>query len=408
MARLFVNVSPLRESRNFRLLFIGQLVSSLGSQLTLLAIPYQVYVLTKSSFMVGLVYGVQLPLLIVGALWGGAEGDRRDRRSILLVSAIVLALISLGLALNATDGHGNLTLLYVLAVASAAVTGFANPSRNAAIPLLVRPEQLVAAYSLNQVIFQFGSVVGPALSGLLIGFAGLSACYWVDVATFMVLIAATALMTPLPVADTDAHSSVWRSVSDGFSYVRSHTLAQCVYLIDLNAMIFGMPLALFPAMAHHVFHGGPETYGLLVAAPAAGALLGAVTTGWVETIQRRGRAVVLAVALWGACIAGFGFTNVLALALVLLAVAGWADVISAVLRNTILQSTIEDRFRGRLSAIQMAVVTGGPRLGNFEAGGVAALTSVEFSVVSGGLLCIAGAAALAAWRPRFWTYRAEV
>ncbi len=382
-------------------------MSSLGSQLTLLAIPYQVYLLTHSSFMVGLVYGVQLPLLIVGALWGGAEGDRRDRRRILLVTAVVLAVISVGLAVNATHGHGNVLLLYVLAVAAAAVTGFANPSRNAVIPLLVRPEQLVAAYSLNQVIFQFGSVVGPALSGLLIGFVGLSACYWTDVATYVVLVVATLLMTALPRSNASTHSSVLASVRDGFRYVRSHTLAQCVYLIDLNAMIFGMPLALFPAMAHHVFHGGSETYGLLVAAPAAGALMGAVTTGWVEGIQRRGRAVVLAVALWGAAIAAFGFTDVLVVALVLLALAGWADVISAVLRNTILQSTITDDYRGRLSAIQMAVVTGGPRLGNFEAGGVAAVTSVEFSVISGGLACIVGAAALAAWRPAFWTYRSD-
>ena len=408
MARLLVNVAPLRESRDFRLLFGGQLASMFGSQLTLIAVPFQVYHATHSSLWVGLVYLIQLPLLVVGSIWGGAVGDRVDRRTLLVITAVVLSVLSALLALNAQLPHPYFSGIVALAALSAGVAGFANPARNAAIPRLVRREQLVAAYSINQIIIQISSVVGPAVAGLLISAFGLSACYWIDAGTFLVLVAATWAMSPIRPLTAVTATSTLRSIAEGMRYLRTHVSAQCVYLVDLNAMIFGMPISLFPELALRQFHGGAATYGLLVSAPAAGALLAAATTGWVERIARRGRAVVVAVALWGLAIALFGFTSVEWLALVLLAVAGGADVISAVLRNTILQSSITDEYRGRMSAIQMAVVQGGPRLGNFEASSVRAFTSVEFSIVSGGIACIVGAAALVGWRKQFWSDVAEI
>jgi len=402
VARLFVDLSPLRESRDFRFLFGGQLVSMMGNQLTVVAIPYQVYTQTHSSLTVGLVSLIQLPLLISGSLWGGAVGDRVDRRKVMVACAIVLSLLSAGLALNAATSRPNLILLIALAALAAGFAGFSNPARNAAIPRLVPATQLVGAYSLNQVGIQIATVVGPALSGVLLATVGLSWCYWIDATSFLVVIGTSLALSPIVPLASAVRVSTLRAVRDGFSYVRSHVAAQCVYLVDLSAMVFGMPRALFPAVAATMYHGGPVTVGLLFAAPGVGALLGAVTTGWVERVSRRGRAVVLAVVLWGVAIALFGLSPWTWLGLVMLAVAGWADVISAVLRNTILQSSISDEFRSRISSIQMAVVTGGPRLGDLESGAVASATSTEISIVSGGILCVLGAVAIVRWRPAFW------
>jgi MFS family permease len=402
VARLFVDLSPLRESRDFRFLFGGQLVSMMGNQLTVVAIPYQVYTQTHSSLTVGLVSLIQLPLLISGSLWGGAVGDRVDRRKVMVACAIVLSLLSAGLALNAATSRPNLVLLIALAALAAGFAGFSNPARNAAIPRLVPATQLVGAYSLNQVGIQIATVVGPALSGVLLATVGLSWCYWIDATSFLVVIGTSLALSPIVPLASAVRVSTLRAVRDGFSYVRSHVAAQCVYLVDLSAMVFGMPRALFPAVAATMYHGGPVTVGLLFAAPGVGALLGAVTTGWVERVSRRGRAVVLAVVLWGVAIALFGLSPWTWLGLVMLAVAGWADVISAVLRNTILQSSISDEFRSRISSIQMAVVTGGPRLGDLESGAVASATSTEISIVSGGILCVLGAVAIVRWRPAFW------
>ncbi len=379
----------------------------MGSQLTLVAVAAQVYAVTNSSLWVGLISGFQFPLLLAGSLWGGALGDRMDRRTLLTVTAVVLAAFSAGLALNTNLLHSNLAVLFVLAVIAAGVAGFSNPARNAAIPRLVQPHQLVAAYSINQIVIQIATIAGPMLAGILIGVTGYSTCYWIDAGTFLVLFLATAAMSPLPPLAEVAPVKTLRAIADGFAHVKGHVLAQGVYLVDLNAMIFGMPMALFPAVALHWYHGGSLTLGVLYAAPGVGALLGALTTGWVERVTRRGRAVVLAVALWGGAIAIFGLSHLAWLGVTFLAVAGWADVISAVLRNTILQSSITDEFRGRLSAIQMAVVQGGPRLGNLEAGVVATAVSTEFSIVSGGVLCVLGAFALASWRPAFWRERRD-
>ncbi|MGA2295262.1 MAG: MFS transporter [Acidimicrobiales bacterium] len=402
MSRLFVDVSPLRANRQFSLLFYGQLVSMAGSNLTMVAVPLQVYLETHSSLWVGLASLIQLPFLIVGALWGGVLGDRLNRRSLLVSNSLILAVLSAGLALNAQLHHTHFVFLIILAALAAGFGGFSGPIRTAAIPQLVPPNKLVAAYSLNQVIVNLASVAGPGAAGLLIASVGLSACYWVDATTFVVLGFFTFLMAPMPASGHHAGTRMLRAMGDGWRYVRSHATAQAVYLVDLNAMVFGLPRALFPAVALTLYHGGPRTVGLLYAAPGAGALLMAVLTGWLERIRRQGRLVVLVVVTWGAVITIFGLVHVVWVGLLCLGIAGATDVISTILRNTILQNAITDEYRSRISSIQMAVVTGGPRLGDFESGLVAGLTTTEFSIVSGGVACIVGALSLIRWRPTFW------
>jgi len=397
--KILVDITPLRVSRDFRLLFIGQLISMLGTQLTVVAIPFQVYRMTHSSLQVGTISLAQLFPFIAGALVAGPLGDSLDRRRIMLWSAVALCLTSAALALNASVSHPSLLALYLVSSLAAAVNGFSNTARMASVPGLVERRHIPAAAAMMQVTFQVGSVVGPALSGLLLGL-GLPLVFGIDAGTFVVAILATAMMLPIPGAEGPSLSP-WESVKEGMRFLRGHQALQGVYIIDVNAMVFGMPRALFPAMAGSVFGGGTITLGFLYAAPGIGALIGAVTTGWVAHLKRQGWGVVLAVVAWGAAIAVFGLVHTLWVALLMLAIAGWADVISAVLRNTILQTSIPDRFRSRMSSIQMAVVQGGPRLGDMESGGVATASSIEFSVVSGGLACIAGAVVIGLLMPRF-------
>ena len=400
-------MAPLRHSRDFRLLFSGQLVSTLGTQLTAVAVPYQVFRITHSSLDVGLVSLAQLIPLLVFSMAGGVMADVHDRRRVLMVTELLMALVSAGLAVNGGLKHPALWPLFVLTAAQGALAGFDRPTFNAAVPRLVPTSDLAAAYALWQVQFQIGIVVGPSVAGLILAGGGVATVYWLDVASFLVSFVSVALQRPQPPMEASSRPSAWRSVGEGFSYLRGRQVIQGVYLLDIDAMVFGMPRALFPALGLDFFHGGAEAVGFLYAAPGAGALVGALTTGWVGSIRRQGRAVIIAVMLWGAAIAVFGLIDVLWIGLVLLALAGWADVVSAVFRNTILQTVIPDHLRGRLSAIQIAVVQGGPRLGDLEAGAVAEGFGNAFSVVSGGVACVVGALALAVLLPGFRTQEAQ-
>jgi MFS family permease len=393
--RIFIDLTPLRESRDLRWLLGGQLVSLLGNQLTAVAIPYQVYVLTHSSLDVGLVSLAQLIPLLICSLYGGTVIDATDRRKLLIRVELVMALCSAGLGVN-TDLGARLWPLFVLPAIASGLTGFDNPTRNAIVPRLVRTEQIATASAMVQVLNQIGVIVGPAMGGLLLAGAGADFVYWFDAASFLVAIGGAWAISPQPKSEGATRPGL-RSIAEGFRFIRHRQGIQGAYLIDINAMVFGMPRALFPAMAMTVFHGGATTVGFLYAAPGVGALVGALATGWVTRIRRQGLTVIVAVMVWGGAIVAFGFTSILALGLLFLAIAGWADVISAVLRNTIIQLSVPDRLRGRLAAIQIGVVQGGPRLGDLEAGAVGNAFGNEISVVSGGLACIAGAALLA-WR----------
>ncbi len=375
----------------------------MGSGVVQVAIPYQVFRETHSSLWVGLISLIQLPFLIGGALLGGAYGDRFDKRKLLLIGAIVCAFVDGGLAINAVVHGTHFPVLVLFAALMSGAAGFTGPVRSSALPSILGPDDLIAGYSLNQVVLNFASVAGPSLAGLIIASFQLRDCYLFDAATFLFVFAQTLRIDSLPPAAGISPTSLRRAIADGFRYVRSHAVAQTVYLADLNAMVFGLPRALFPAVALTLYDGGPRTLGLLYAAPAAGGLVFALLTGWVERVKRRGRLVVLSIVGYGVAMTLFGLVHVLWFGLLVLAIAGGMDVISTVVRNTILQLAITDEFRSRISAIQMAVVQGGPRLGDGEAGLVASLTTTEFSIVSGGLACVIGVAYLA-WRRRyFWT-----
>ena len=403
MARLLVDLTPLRTSRQYRLLFSGQAISYIGTQLTAVAAPYQVFVLTDSSFAVGMLGLAQIVPLVLGSLLGGAWADSHDRRRLLLIAQLLLGVTSAGLAINAFVATPQVWLIYVLTALAAGFSGLDHPTRSAAVPNLVSRRDLPAALALNQLMWQLGLVVGPALAGLLIARVSIASTYALDVVSFAV--AAVTLLRMAPILPAGVHPGGGRaSILEGLRFLKGRQALQGTFVIDINAMIFGMPRALFPALGTDVF-GGPEAVGLLYAAPAAGALGAAIWSGWAGRVDGQGRGVIWAVVAWGAAVALFGLSPWLWLALVLLAVAGAADVVSAVFRNSILQLTVPDRLRGRLSSVHIAVVTGGPRLGDVEAGAVAALTTPTFAVVSGGVACMAGAALIARLMPALGRWR---
>lgn len=398
--RFVIDTGPLRTNPSYRRLWSGYLISTFGSDIALVAVPFQVYRMTHSTLEVGLVSLAQLVPLLLGSFGGGAIADTCDRRRLLVVTQVLFAGTSLGLALNASSAKPALAAVFVCSAAAAGIAGLDSPTRAALVADFVERNSLTQAMALWQLMFSLNVVVGPALAGVLIGRLGLAAAYWVDLATSAVSLFSI-LRISFPPAHAPRRSLTAADFVAGLRYLARHQVLQAVYLVDLNAMVFGMPRALFPALAVLRFHGGAETVGLLYAAPGAGALLAASLTGWVTTIRRQGLAVLLAVATWGCAITAFGFATPLALALVLLAVAGAADVISAVFRSTILQLEAPDALRGRLQAVQTAVVAGGPRLGDLESGAVAAAIGVVNSVIAGGAVCLVGVAVLARSMPRF-------
>src|SRR5207302_5549086 len=355
-----------------------QVSSYLGRNFTVVAIPIQVFAITHSSLAVGLVGLASLGPLIGFSLAGGAFSDAFDRRRLLLINQVLLAATSAVLAFNATADHPALWPLYVFGALSAGFAGADMQTRNAMAPRLVRRETFPAAAALTQIVWQVGMVVGPTLAGFVIANVSLAAAYWIDVGSFVLAFATAVPMRPLPPEGGGTRAGL-SSIVGGLRFLKGKRVLVSTFVIDIDAMVFGMPSALFPALGTTVFGGGAQTVGLLYAAPGAGALVGALFSGWVGRVRRQGLAVVVAVIAWGVAIAGFGVAPWLPLALVLLALAGAADVVSAVFRNTILQLSVPDAFRGRLSGVHIAVVAGGPRLGDAEAGRLPGLTPPRIS-----------------------------
>lgn len=407
IASFLADITPLRRSRDYRLLFSGQAVAFLGRQLTLVAAPVQVYELTRSSAMVGLLGLAQLPLLIVGSLLGGTLADAYERRRLLMIANAAPLLCSLGLAWNALrPGHGSLWPIFLFTSIQAGLSGLDSPTRSAVVPELVGTDLITAAAALNQILFHVGGVSGPALAGIVIASFGLSTAYWLEVVAFALALLLLLRLTPLPPHGEGTRAG-FSSIAEGLGFLKGKRALQGTFLIDINAMVFGMPRALFPELAARVFGGGVATVGLLHSSVAVGGLVGAVTSGWTGRVKLPGRAVLWAVGAWGLATAGFAATRHLWVALVLLAFAGAADVVSAVFRNTILQTTVPPRLRGRLNAVHIAVVSGGPRLGDLESGVVASVAGAQFSAVSGGLACVAGVAVLARLLPELGRWRAS-
>ena len=404
--RIAADITPLRESRDYRRWWFGYSVSFTGTQLTQFAIPVQVYALTRSSLDVGLVGLVVLVPLATMGLVGGAIADAVDRRRLTLITGSVLMLLSVLLTLQAALGLRQLWLLYTVAGVQGAFAAVDSSARGAILPRLVRREMLPAANALGQLGFTTGLSAGPLLGGLFISTLGFEWAYGFDALSFLAVLYGVWRLPPLPPEGGGSRASV-ASVLEGLRFLGPRKNVLMTFLVDINAMVFGMPRALFPAIAIHWFHGGAGIVGLLAAAPNIGAMLGAAASGWTGRVRRQGLAVLVSVVVWGGSIALFGFTRVLWLALLLLAIAGAADMVSAIFRNTILQVSTPDALRGRLQGVFIVVVTGGPRLGDVEAGSVAAAFGSQVSVVSGGLACVAGVALLAAMFPSFAKYDAD-
>lgn len=396
--RVFADLTPLRVAPDFRRLWIGNTISWVGQAMTALSVSLQVYDLTHSSFSVGLVGLCSLVPLVVFGLYGGAVADTVDRRKLGLYSALGSCALSFVLAGGAIAGFHAVWFLYAV-VALQAVCGALNqPARSSMIPRLVPAAQLPAANALTSMTTTSGTLVGPMLGGVLVGLWGYQATYLIDAFAFSVALYA---MWRLPAMRPDRVAGAVRraSVLDGLRFLAGRPNLRTTFVSDLCAMIFASPRALFPAIAVLWYGGDARTVGLLVAAPAVGALLGGVLSGWQSRIKRHGLAILLAVGGWGLAITVFGLTRELWLGLLFLALAGALDAVSMVFRATMLQAAAPDDMRGRLQGVFIVVVAGGPRLGDFLAGSAADLTSPGLTVTCGGVLCLVGIGLVALrWR----------
>lgn len=405
--RILADLTPLRTSVDYRRLWIGNTVSWLGQAMTALAISLQVYDITHSSFAVGLVGLFSLVPLVVFGLYGGAIADTVDRRKLGLASSTGLFLLSLVLAGAALAGFHRVWLLYTIVALQAVFAALNSPARTSMIPRLLPAEQLPAANALNSVTTTFGMMFGPMLGGLVVGVWGYQAAYLIDALTFSAgLYAMWRLPSMRPDRGPDgkdpgtgAERAKRASVVDGLRFLATRPNIRMTFFSDMCAMVLAHPRALFPAVAVLWFGGDARTTGLLVAAPAVGALLGGVFSGWLGRVRRHGLAILLAVAAWGTAVAVFGLTRNLWLGMLALALAGCSDTISMVFRSTMLQAATPDAMRGRLQGVFIVVVAGGPRLGDFLAGSVADLTSPQIAITGGGVACVVAVGLLALkWR----------
>jgi MFS family permease len=405
-----IDTTPLR-NRHFRRLFWGVAATMLGQQMTLVAVPFQVYALTGSSLLVGVTSIVALVPLIVFGLLGGAIADAMDRRRLLLITSVGAAVTSGLLALQALlPGGGNLVLLWVL---TACVSGFAavnQPTRSAVIPAIVGPSGVAGANALSMTVRQAGVIVGPLLAGVLIGMGELFLAYAVDAVGFLIAALLLRGLPPLPpgrVVGRLRLGAAVRGVGEGFAFLRTQPVLLMTFVVDIIAMTFAWPQAVFPELADTRFAGSPNSLGWLFAGVSIGALVMGLTSGWVTRVDRQGAYVLGAIAVWGIAIIGFGLAPTLWLAVLCLAVAGAGDMVSAVLRTSMLQLAAPEEMRGRMQGVFVVVVTGGPRLGDLRAGALASAASVSVAMVSGGIVVLVAMAVVALAVPSFWLFRAS-
>ncbi len=400
-----LDVSLLRRRRDLRLLTVGYAVSLAGGEFTIVALAVQVYGLTHSTVAVGLLGIAEFVPIVVLALLGGALADAFDRRRLILCAEAAAMVVSLGLVVNALLAHPSLAALYVAAALFAAANAVLRPPLDALLPRVVERDELKPATAINWAFAEIATIGSPALAGVLIATAGVEWAYAIDVVSFCLSLTAFArLRTPPPPPDAEPPSL--RGIVDGVKYAVSRQELIGSYVVDINAMFFGMPFALFPAIAAQ--SGGTAVVGFLFAAPGVGSLLAMLTSGWTRHVHHHGRAIVFGASAWGLAIVGFGLAPALWVALLCLALAGAGDAISGIFRGTLWNETIPDRLRGRLAGMEMISWSSGPTLGNAEAGIAAKAIGLRGSVVLGGVLCVAGSIVLAALLPRFWGYDSRV
>ncbi|HEU4535858.1 MAG TPA: MFS transporter [Polyangiaceae bacterium] len=402
---MLLDLRPLRTYRDFRLLFLGQTVSFLGSMVSYVAIPYQVYEVTHSSYHVGLIGAFQLVPVLFFGLIGGAVADAGNRRRLMLAAEAVMGLCSLGLAFNASLPHPSLAAIYALAALSQAATGIHRPAMDALSQVLVEPADLPALSALGAFRYGLGAVTGPALGGALLALGGARAAYAFDALTFTFALAAIAAMRPSP-PPGGARPAGLGSIAEGLRFALSRPELIGTYVIDMVAMTFAFPAALFPAYGEG--WGGAAATGALFSAMSVGSLIMTVLSGGPARLERRGAGVVVAASAWGVAIVAFGFAPNLPAALACLALAGAADMLSGLFRGIIWNETVPNAMRGRLAGIEMISYMSGPLLGGTRAGWVASVTSLRTSTVSGGLLCVVGVSLTALLLPAFWRYRSSL
>ncbi len=403
---LALDTTPLRVSRPYRDLLVGDAVSVVGTQVTTVAVPIQVYALTGSALAVGLVGLAGLLPIVLFGLYGGAVADAVDRRKLVLLTTTGQAVLSSVLLVQALLSFDQTWLLYLVVAGQSGLFALDSPARQAFVPRLLPVGLLPAANALRQVEFNIGVTAGPLLAGVLVGRYGFGTAYALDAVSFTASLWAVARL-PSMAPEGGGRRAGLTSVVEGLRFLATRQVLLLTFVVDLVAMVFAMPRALFPALAEQVFGGGAETAGALYSALAAGALLGALGGGWFGRVHRQGMAVLAAVVAWGVAVALFGLTDRLWLALVLLAVAGAADMVSAVFRTAILQAAAPDEMRGRLGGVFIVVVAGGPRLGDARAGAGASVAGLQGAVVAGGLACVGLVLAVAAVVPRFRAYDAR-
>ena len=399
--RLLMDTTPLRVSVDFRRLWAGQAVSFVGSTMTTAALPYQVFHLTGSSLDVGLLGLAQLAPLLLFSVVAGTFADGFDKRRLLLVVTVSALFCSGGLALNSSLAHPQLWAVYLLGAVSSAVMAATFPVVRSLLPLLLAEDLRPAAFTLQSAYGSFGMMVGPAVAGALIGAAGLTPTYTADVGTYVIALVVFSSLSPSPPVPGAKRVSA-ASLFEGLRFLRG-SLVTSIFAIDLLAMVFGMPRALFPALTHRL-GGGPGLYGLLLSSVACGAFVASLASGWTGRVRRHGLAVIVSVAGWGAAIAGAGLTRRAPLVLALLAVAGGADMISGVFRSTMAADVTPDALRGRVSGVEFAVYAGGPVLGDVEAGVVGGMAGLPFAIVSGGVACMVVAGLFAVFGVRLRRY----
>jgi MFS family permease len=401
LRRFALDVTPLRTSRDFRLVFAAAGISGFGSFITYVTIPYQVYAITHDPLLVGLLGLCELVPLLFMAFIGGALADYLDRRALVLGAEVAFTALTGVLLVNALTARPQLWLLYAVAAVAAAIDGVQRPALDGLIPRIVVAEEIPAASALGSLRMQVAQLGGPALAGVLIASAGLGWVYALDLGTFAFSLVCLTLVRAVP-PPPDADRPSLRSVVTGLRYAKARPELLGTYLVDINAMFFGMPQALYPFMAARL--GGPAVLGLLYAAPAVGSLVATLASGWTSRVHRHGLMVVLAAGGWGIAIVGFGLSGWLWLALLFLALAGAADMVSGIFRSVIWNQTIPDHLRGRLAGIEMLSYTTGPLLGQVRSGLAARWVGIGGSIVWGGVFCVAGTVALAAALPRFVRY----
>jgi MFS family permease len=402
--KYFLNFSILARNRNFALLFFGQSISFIGTMITSVALPYQIYHQTQSTLMVGLLSLAQLVPLVFTALIGGVLADRHNRILLLVSTEFFLALGCLLLALNAHLAQPHIWVLFVVSSIVSALTGLHRPAIDSIRQQIVAKKDFPAVSALVMSVVSLNMIIGPAIGGLIISHFGLVTTYIIDFATFLFSLLTVLMMRNIPNPKRNRDESTLSSLKSGLKYAFSRQELMGTYYVDFIAMIFGMPNALFPAIAQSF--GGVKTLGLLYSAPAVGALFISLVSGWTHQVKRHGAAIAIAAALWGVAIIFFGLSSNLWVALLFLAFAGAFDAISGIFRGIMWNQTIPNELRGRLSGIEMISYLSGPRLGDTESGLVAAAFGVTFSIVSGGILCIVGVLGCCYFMPKFWRYRA--